>query len=1437
MNKKSLSILIALSFATSNLLFPTTSVFAAGIIPTTVAPPSTYGITYEGHVQNKGWMDAVTTIGEKTDITLASEAGTNGQGLRVEALKLSGTNLPAGASITYQAHVQNKGWMPAVTTTGNVAIDAAAEAGTDGQGLRVEAFKITLKGLPGYAVNYETHVQNKGWMPAIQTANGTEISLAPEAGTHGLGLRMEALRIEIIKTETEKAAEITAINAVTKAETTNATTDITAATVAVHNVAATAEKTSLTNRITNINDVAVNSVGAINDINVAYGTTKDKVGLPSKVTLKLSNSNSEDVAVTWTNATYDGTKASSYTFTGSYTLPTGVSGTMPVIIAKVIVGSASSNGGPGSGNGGEDPAIAYSHLKAGVEAKVATYEGLANGDLLTQTKVNAANVDKSTIVFDNLTDVDKIVFQARIATADLKVIAAQKVITDSIAISIQSVSVINVNTIQVVLVTTPSTDLTVLDAAKFAVTINKQAVVAPIKVTKVSSDITGKTYDLTIAILSGQQGDITVNGTKAVVPTGMVYGFDYQAPTLQSVTAEGPNTIELQFSEKLNPADTNISRANFTVYGNLVNTISVKAVELDSTGTKLILTLRDYSSTISNCLTVADYIITIGNTMTLENVSDIAGNGIYNGTQIIFRPTVEQLQNTDALANRNLTFVKFSKPVNNLTAQTVSNYVIKDINGIQLAVTRAVILPLAGDGTETVYLTTANQVTGTPYTVTTSNIKDKSGSMVTDDTTSFIGSSTVDLLSNVPFPDKNLEQVIRADIEKPNGDILNGDINKIQDLTINDENIADISGIENLTNLNTLNLNVWSINDFEALSELTNLTTLRVTGKGYYSNFDPNSLKSLTNLTTLSLTNNYWMYSLESLTGLTNLTTLDLSNNHINDIDALKGLDKLTTLDLSNNNISNIDALKKLTKLTTLDLSNNPISKSDITLLKSTLHGCDIKSENITGVSLNKDAIYLIVGGIDTLIATVSPADATNKSVTWISSDPSVATIDNTGKVTAISVGTAQLSVTTVDGRKTTGCYVSVTNPVVNVSLDKSTDSIIVGGTDFLTATVNPADATNKAVTWTSSNPSEATVDNNGKVTAISSGTVTITVTTVDGSKTATCEVSLTGPEVSVTTVSLNKTTDNLIVGGIDNLITTINPASATNKDVNWSSSDTSIATVDNTGKVTAISAGTATIRVTTVDGSKTATCDVINANNSVVNFGDSNLEKAVRSTINKPNGVILKSDVVKITQINAASKTITDISGLENLTNLNTINLSNNQITDISELNGLTNLTVLNLEGNRIIDISELNGLTNLTNLDLFANEIIDISVLHGLTNLTTLNLQFNKIININALEGLTNLTNLNLYYNKIADISMLNGLTNLRILNLQNNQITDLAALDGSINLVSLNVADNFINDISALNGLNKLQNLDLHNNYVNDAGIQAFRNALPNCSLYNN
>jgi hypothetical protein len=173
---------------------------------------------------------------------------------------------------------------------------------------------------------------------------------------------------------------------------------------------------------------------------------------------------------------------------------------------------------------------------------------------------------------------------------------------------------------------------------------------------------------------------------------------------------------------------------------------------------------------------------------------------------------------------------------------------------------------------------------------------------------------------------------------------------------------------------------------------------------------------------------------------------------------------------------------------------------------------------SVTGVSLNKPALTLAVEGTETLTATVSPANATNKAVTWSSSDTETATVDTDGLVTLVKAGSATITATTTDGGFTATC--TVTDPrVTGVTLNKAALTLEVGENETLTATVSPDNATNKAVTWSSSDTETATVDTDGLVTLKKVGKATITVITVDGSFFASCTVA--DPEtVSITGIN-----------------------------------------------------------------------------------------------------------------------------------------------------------------------------------------------------------------------------------------------------------------------------------------------------------------------------
>lgn len=248
----------------------------------------------------------------------------------------------------------------------------------------------------------------------------------------------------------------------------------------------------------------------------------------------------------------------------------------------------------------------------------------------------------------------------------------------------------------------------------------------------------------------------------------------------------------------------------------------------------------------------------------------------------------------------------------------------------------------------------------------------------------------------------------------------------------------------------------------------------------------------------------------------------------------------------------------------------------------------------VEGVSLNKSSLSLIQDASETLIATVTPSNATDKSVTWTSSDPGVASVDSTGKVTALAAGSTTITVQTTDGEFTATCTVSVTAKVAvtGVSVSPKSYTLNKGQTTTLTATVSPSTATNKNVTWSSNNTSIATVDSEGKVTGIAAGTATITVTTADGGKTDTATITVNPTPVSG--VSLDQSAISLKVGASQTLVATVTPEEADNKDVTWSCSPTSVATVDENGKVTAVSEGSATVTVTSnSDSTKSAQCAV----------------------------------------------------------------------------------------------------------------------------------------------------------------------------------------------------------------------------------------------------
>ena len=247
----------------------------------------------------------------------------------------------------------------------------------------------------------------------------------------------------------------------------------------------------------------------------------------------------------------------------------------------------------------------------------------------------------------------------------------------------------------------------------------------------------------------------------------------------------------------------------------------------------------------------------------------------------------------------------------------------------------------------------------------------------------------------------------------------------------------------------------------------------------------------------------------------------------------------------------------------------------------------------VKGVSLDKTSLELTEGDEYTLVATVLPENASNKSVSWKSEDETIATVSD-GKVKAIKPGNASISVKTEDGGKTASCEITVIEriyPVESVSLDKTSLELTEGDEATLTATIKPDNASNKQVSWKSEDETIATVSD-GKVKAIKSGNTTITVTTSDGNKTASCSIIVNEKIYHVESISLNRTSLELMEGDEFTLVATIAPSNADNQKVIWTSSDNAVASVDG-GKVKALKQGSTTITAKTDDGGKTATCEL----------------------------------------------------------------------------------------------------------------------------------------------------------------------------------------------------------------------------------------------------
>lgn len=262
---------------------------------------------------------------------------------------------------------------------------------------------------------------------------------------------------------------------------------------------------------------------------------------------------------------------------------------------------------------------------------------------------------------------------------------------------------------------------------------------------------------------------------------------------------------------------------------------------------------------------------------------------------------------------------------------------------------------------------------------------------------------------------------------------------------------------------------------------------------------------------------------------------------------------------------------------------------SDGTCISAT---CDVSvTTPVKTVQLDKSSEILKVGESIILQASCFPSNADNTTITWVSSDNTVATVVN-GVVTAITLGEASITASSVNGIEAKCSITVVPTPVSSLEMNESTISIVKNQTFTLSCTIYPDNATSKELIWSSENESIAKVSENGVITGISAGETTILVKAKSNSKiSASCSVVVTVP---ITSIKFDQDKIDLFVEDENQLRAICSPVDADNSNVRWTSSDTNVADVSNDGYVKTKNAGNVRITVTTTDGTDlSAACDI----------------------------------------------------------------------------------------------------------------------------------------------------------------------------------------------------------------------------------------------------
>lgn len=378
----------------------------------------------------------------------------------------------------------------------------------------------------------------------------------------------------------------------------------------------------------------------------------------------------------------------------------------------------------------------------------------------------------------------------------------------------------------------------------------------------------------------------------------------------------------------------------------------------------------------------------------------------------------------------------------------------------------------------------------------------------------------------------------------------------------------------------------------------------------FVSPMEANAASAKKYVKSLSLSKSKVTVNLDS-TGKSKNTTVKAS------VKVVKAANKQVTVKSSKKDVATVKVGKPNAKgVSKITITAKKAGKSTITVTTKGKNNKNKKISKKITVTVNKPSEVAVtavniaavnntlsVGGETKVTASVIPANATDSAITYSSSNPAVATVDSkTGVVKAVAPGSVSISATASNGvSKSVSITVkSSTVPVTDVTITTQKTAISVGEPVVVSASVVPENATDKTITFSSSNSAIATVDpKTGAVLGISKGNVSITATAANGVKKS---VNIEVETVAVTGIELDRSEAEIAIPGNLALTATVYPDNATNKNVKWQSKDPGIASVDvNSGRVTAVSEGETIITATTEDGEINATCKVKVQNQQVV--------------------------------------------------------------------------------------------------------------------------------------------------------------------------------------------------------------------------------------------